>query len=110
MRLPISSNTTNSSNITMGDAMFFNNSLLEINTTILQNATEIPFNWTEYSSDDRKWSETTSKCQAHVGVNQGQVSSWSQILMLCMQRWVRVVVVVAVWGRSGKLACCGDKE
>ncbi|XP_038572598.1 sodium channel, voltage-gated, type I like, alpha b isoform X1 [Micropterus salmoides] len=43
---------SNSSNITTDDAMFFNNTPLEINTTFLQNTEENSFNWTEYISDE----------------------------------------------------------
>lgn len=62
VRLPISSNATNSSNITADDTMFFNYSLLEINTTFVQNTTESSFNWTEYISDESKPSEAAWKC------------------------------------------------
>lgn len=48
---------SNSSNITTDDAMFFNNTPLEINTTFLQNTEENSFNWTEYISDESKPSE-----------------------------------------------------
>ncbi|XP_034461482.1 sodium channel, voltage-gated, type I like, alpha b isoform X3 [Hippoglossus hippoglossus] len=52
VRYPFTSNATNSSNVTSDDDdMFFNNSLMDINTTFVQNATENPFNWTEYISD-----------------------------------------------------------
>uniref|UniRef100_A0A3Q3WAR2 Sodium channel protein n=1 Tax=Mola mola TaxID=94237 RepID=A0A3Q3WAR2_MOLML len=54
VRVPISSNATNSSNITADDSMFFNNSLLDINTPF-QNATENPFNWTEYITNESNY-------------------------------------------------------
>lgn len=44
VRLPFTANATNSS----GDAAFFNGSLLDFN------ATESPFNWTEYMNDRSK--------------------------------------------------------
>lgn len=51
-------NATNSSNITADTTMFFsNNTLLDINTAFVQNATESSFNWTEYISDESKQSE-----------------------------------------------------
>ncbi|XP_031147481.1 sodium channel, voltage-gated, type I like, alpha b isoform X3 [Sander lucioperca] len=49
-------NATNSSNITADTTMFFsNNTLLDINTAFVQNATESSFNWTEYISDERNY-------------------------------------------------------
>ncbi|XP_044044213.1 sodium channel, voltage-gated, type I like, alpha b isoform X1 [Siniperca chuatsi] len=54
VRLPIV-NATNSSNITADDTMFFNNTLLDINTTFVQNTTENSFNWTEYISDESNY-------------------------------------------------------
>lgn len=62
VRLPISSNATNSSNISADDTIYFNNSLLEINTTFVQNTTENSFNWTEYINDESKPSEAAWKC------------------------------------------------
>ncbi|XP_037617821.1 sodium channel, voltage-gated, type I like, alpha b isoform X5 [Sebastes umbrosus] len=56
VRTPIGNNATNSSNITAyadDNAMFFNNTLLELNLT--QNDTESSFNWTEYINDDRNY-------------------------------------------------------
>lgn len=53
----IFNNTTNSSNITAYDRMFFNNTLLDTNTTFAQNTTESALNWTEYISDESKPSE-----------------------------------------------------
>ncbi|XP_029696232.1 LOW QUALITY PROTEIN: sodium channel protein type 2 subunit alpha [Takifugu rubripes] len=55
VRYPISSNATNSTNSTADDTMFVDNFLLELNATVLPNTTEIPFNWTEYISDDRNY-------------------------------------------------------
>uniref|UniRef100_A0A8D2ZF42 Sodium channel protein n=1 Tax=Scophthalmus maximus TaxID=52904 RepID=A0A8D2ZF42_SCOMX len=53
VRLPIASNATNgSSNATSDDFEFLNNTLMEINTTFVQNAT---FNWTEYISDEENY-------------------------------------------------------
>nr|XP_046238122.1 sodium channel, voltage-gated, type I like, alpha b isoform X3 [Scatophagus argus] len=49
VRMPVSSNATNSSNITI------DNTLLEINTTFMLNTTDNLFNWTEYISDDRNY-------------------------------------------------------
>ncbi|XP_039997886.1 sodium channel, voltage-gated, type I like, alpha b isoform X8 [Xiphias gladius] len=54
VRMP-SSNGTNSSNITTDDSMFFNNTLMEINTTFVQNTTENTFNWTEYISNENNY-------------------------------------------------------
>ncbi|XP_029306489.1 sodium channel protein type 2 subunit alpha-like isoform X1 [Cottoperca gobio] len=55
VRAIISSNATNSSNITANDAMFFNNSLLDFNTSFVENTTENSFNWTEYISDESNY-------------------------------------------------------
>ncbi|KAM6958571.1 sodium channel protein type 2 subunit alpha-like isoform 3-T5 [Tautogolabrus adspersus] len=52
VRVPIISNATNSSNLTDNDFTFFNNSMMEINTTFVQNSTENAFNWTEYINDE----------------------------------------------------------
>ncbi|XP_056226239.1 sodium channel, voltage-gated, type I like, alpha b isoform X2 [Seriola aureovittata] len=46
---------TNSSNITADDMMFFNGTLMESNSTSVQNATENPFNWTEYINDENNY-------------------------------------------------------
>nr|XP_019963985.1 PREDICTED: sodium channel protein type 2 subunit alpha-like isoform X4 [Paralichthys olivaceus] len=51
VRYPINSNATNSSNVTSDDYMTFGNTLMDINTTFVQNNTENPFNWTEYIND-----------------------------------------------------------
>ncbi|KAJ0062305.1 hypothetical protein NL108_007505, partial [Boleophthalmus pectinirostris] len=52
VRIPMHSNMTNSTNITMDmDMMVSNSSLLELNTTFAMNVTEPPFNWTEYIND-----------------------------------------------------------
>ena len=53
VRFPISSNATNSTN----------DFLLELNATVSSNTTEIPFNWTEYINDERKWSQAAGSCQ-----------------------------------------------
>lgn len=53
VRWPIGNNATNSSNVTADDT-FFRHSLLDINTTFVQNTTENNFNWTEYISDEGK--------------------------------------------------------
>lgn len=63
VRYPISSNATNDTNSTADDTMFVGNFLLELSATVSPNTTEIPFNWTEYISDDRKWSEAAGSCQ-----------------------------------------------
>ncbi|KAM7365468.1 hypothetical protein PAMP_016389 [Pampus punctatissimus] len=55
IRLPIANNDTNGSNITADDAVLFNNSLLDMNSTFMQNTTENSFNWTEYSSDENNY-------------------------------------------------------
>lgn len=58
VRLPVSTNGTNGTNgtnITADDMPFFN-STMGIATLTL-NATESPFNWTEYISDDSKLSQ-----------------------------------------------------
>lgn len=60
VRFPISGNATNS---TADDAMLAGDFLLDPNATVLSNATEAPFNWTEYISNDRKWSEAVGSCQ-----------------------------------------------
>ncbi|XP_030010970.1 sodium channel protein type 2 subunit alpha-like [Sphaeramia orbicularis] len=52
LRRPVSSNATNSSNITLDELMFFNGSHSEINTTFVQNTTEV---WDEYINDDRNY-------------------------------------------------------
>ncbi|XP_036946333.1 sodium channel, voltage-gated, type I like, alpha b isoform X2 [Acanthopagrus latus] len=49
VRLPVSTNGTNGTNITADDMPFFNS------TTFTLNATESPFNWTEYISDDNNY-------------------------------------------------------
>lgn len=67
VRLPVSSNATNSSVPAADDGMFYNDSLLDFNAMFLENATS--FNWLDYISNDSK-----RVCWAHVGVNQGQVS------------------------------------
>ncbi|CAL9698617.1 unnamed protein product [Knipowitschia caucasica] len=54
VRMPILSNTTNSTNTTMDDMMLSNSSLLDLNTTFVLNVTE-PFNWTEYMNDERNY-------------------------------------------------------
>ncbi|XP_063733823.1 sodium channel, voltage-gated, type I like, alpha b isoform X1 [Eleginops maclovinus] len=54
VRWPFGNNATNSSNVTSGNA-FFNHSLLDINTTIVQNTTKNHFNWTEYISDEANY-------------------------------------------------------
>lgn len=63
VRFPISSNATNSTNSTTDDVMFVDNFLLELNATVSSNTTEMLFNWTEYISDDRKWSEAAGSCR-----------------------------------------------
>lgn len=63
VRFPISSNATNSTNSTADDAMFAQDFLLEFNATVSSNTTETPFNWTEYISNDREWSEAAGSCQ-----------------------------------------------
>lgn len=62
VRYPISSNATNDTNSTANDTMFMGD-LLELSATVSPNTTEIPFNWTEYISDDRKWSGAAGSCQ-----------------------------------------------
>lgn len=64
VRFPISSNATNGTNGTADDAaMLAGDFLLDPNATVLSNATEAPFNWTEYISNDRKWSEAAGSCR-----------------------------------------------
>lgn len=63
VRFPVSSNATNSTNGTADDMMFGSNFLLELNASVFLNTTEMPFNWTEYINDDRKWSEAAGSCQ-----------------------------------------------
>ncbi|KAM7375225.1 hypothetical protein PAMA_014355 [Pampus argenteus] len=67
LRLPIASNNTNGSSITADDAMLFNNGLLDMNSTFVQNTTENSFNWTEYSSDEKmgQGGGGGGGCQAH---------------------------------------------
>ncbi|XP_070787003.1 sodium channel, voltage-gated, type I like, alpha b isoform X2 [Enoplosus armatus] len=55
VRMPIGSNATNSSNITASDTMFLIDTLQEINTTFVPNATESSFNWTEYINDESNY-------------------------------------------------------
>uniref|UniRef100_UPI0037E9A01E sodium channel, voltage-gated, type I like, alpha b isoform X1 n=1 Tax=Semicossyphus pulcher TaxID=241346 RepID=UPI0037E9A01E len=55
VRVPIINNATNSSNITADDWAFYNNSMMDINTTFVQNSTENPLNWTEYISDESNY-------------------------------------------------------
>ncbi|KAI3365798.1 hypothetical protein L3Q82_000797 [Scortum barcoo] len=56
VRLPVSTNGTNATNASSTDDMlFFNNSLMDINTTFGENSTENSFNWTEYISDDSNY-------------------------------------------------------
>lgn len=66
VRLPVSSNATNSSVPAADDAMFYNDSQLDFNAMFLENATS--FNWLDYISNDSK-----CVCRARVGVNRGQV-------------------------------------
>ncbi|KAI9525985.1 Sodium channel protein type 2 subunit alpha [Dissostichus eleginoides] len=54
VRWPMGNNATNSSNVTADDT-FFSHSLLDINTTFVQNTTENYFNWTEYISDEANY-------------------------------------------------------
>lgn len=121
VRLPIS-NATNGSDVFWDDA--FNSSLLEINATMVQNATESPFNWTEYISDERKPSYAAWKCcymsaRLTHGVNRGQASVQPRPpesdtgCFICRDGsggWVVVVVVAVVWGWSGTPACWSDQE
>ncbi|XP_049919333.1 sodium channel, voltage-gated, type I like, alpha b [Epinephelus moara] len=55
VRVPVAINASSNTNITADDTMLFNNSLLEFNTTVVQNTTEDSFNWTEYISDERNY-------------------------------------------------------
>ncbi|XP_049425880.1 sodium channel, voltage-gated, type I like, alpha b isoform X2 [Epinephelus fuscoguttatus] len=55
VRVPVTINASSNTNITADDTMLFNNSLLEFNTTVVQNTTEDSFNWTEYISDERNY-------------------------------------------------------
>ncbi|KAL7370421.1 hypothetical protein ABVT39_028222 [Epinephelus coioides] len=55
VRVPVAINASSNTNITADDTMLFNNSLLEFNTTVVQNGTEDSFNWTEYISDERNY-------------------------------------------------------
>ncbi|KAM6892867.1 sodium channel protein type 2 subunit alpha-like [Lycodopsis pacificus] len=58
VRMPFAVNATNgSSNGTAdgADAALFNGSLLDLSGAFAQNATESPFNWTEYINDDRNY-------------------------------------------------------
>ncbi|XP_068165107.1 sodium channel, voltage-gated, type I like, alpha b [Antennarius striatus] len=55
VRLPPSSNLTNSTNVTAAeDAAFFNDTLLDLNATFQPNASET-FNWTEYINDKNNY-------------------------------------------------------
>ncbi|KAK7893438.1 hypothetical protein WMY93_022590 [Mugilogobius chulae] len=64
VRIPMHSNMTNSTNITMDDMMVSNFSLLDLNTTFVLNVTEPPFNWTEYINDENNYYHLPGKRDA----------------------------------------------
>ncbi|KAM3857132.1 sodium channel protein type 2 subunit alpha-like [Diretmus argenteus] len=53
VRMPL--NSTNSSSITDDDMLLLNATLLDINTSFVQNTTDSYFNWTEYISDESNY-------------------------------------------------------
>ncbi|KAM9328814.1 sodium channel protein type 2 subunit alpha-like isoform 5-T5 [Pholidichthys leucotaenia] len=55
VRVPILTNATNSSDLAVNDTLFFNSTLMDINTVFVQNTSENTFNWTAYISDENNY-------------------------------------------------------
>lgn len=57
VRIPVPSNGTSTTSATTDDMLLLNGTMMDVNNTLVQNATESYFNWTEYISDESKPSE-----------------------------------------------------
>ncbi|XP_071396117.1 sodium channel, voltage-gated, type I like, alpha b isoform X8 [Centroberyx affinis] len=84
VRMPVASNATNSSNVTMDDMLLLNTTLLDINTTFAQNDTDSYFNWTEYISDDRNYYYLTNRRDALLCGN-GSGAGWCPEGFICIK-------------------------
>uniref|UniRef100_A0A667XBC8 Sodium channel protein n=1 Tax=Myripristis murdjan TaxID=586833 RepID=A0A667XBC8_9TELE len=55
VRIPVPSNGTSTTSATSDDMLLLNSTMMDVNNTLVQNATENYFNWTEYISDENNY-------------------------------------------------------